>query len=160
MIKNVTGEYVAASIANVLSLPDACRLVIARGRLMQSLPTHMTGMLAVALNVDNAIVKRLISEYYDVDIAAVNHDTQVNQSSVNIIIIIIHHHQTVGNAGRSSARARLHQIVAHTFGTSFDVGVRQPRFSLTPHASDRRCVPQSCEIHSLQRGLDPCDFER
>ncbi|MFI6321742.1 beta-ketoacyl synthase N-terminal-like domain-containing protein [Nonomuraea sp. NPDC050556] len=66
MIGHSIGEYVAATLAGVFSLPDALRLVAARGRLMQSMPAGT--MLAVQR--DAAEVAPLLTP--DVSIATVN----------------------------------------------------------------------------------------
>lgn len=63
------GEYTAACVAGALSLPDAARLVAARGKLMATVGGG--GMVAVALPEDE--VGALLRESYpDLDIAAVN----------------------------------------------------------------------------------------
>jgi 8-amino-7-oxononanoate synthase len=63
------GEYAAAAIADVFSLDDACRLVVARGRLMQQLPAG-GGMLAVRADVGDV-------SGFPLDLAAVNGPSEI-----------------------------------------------------------------------------------
>jgi 8-amino-7-oxononanoate synthase len=95
------GEYAAAAIAEVLSLDDACRLVVARGRLMQQLPAG-GGMLAVRANVGDV-------SGFPLDLAAVNGPSEIVLSGAK---------EAIEDAARTLQQARItvRQLnVSHAF---------------------------------------------
>ncbi|MDB9517358.1 thioester reductase domain-containing protein [Roseofilum reptotaenium CS-1145] len=63
------GEYVAATVARVFSLEDGLKLIAARGRLMQKLPT---GGEMVSVMASESVVKAAIAAHPELSIAAIN----------------------------------------------------------------------------------------
>ncbi|MEV4148841.1 type I polyketide synthase [Amycolatopsis sp. NPDC049691] len=96
------GELAAAHVAGVWSLPDACAVVAARGRLMQALPA---GGAMLAIEATEAEVVPTLPA--GVDLAAVNGPTSVVVSGAEDGIEAVERHW----AGRKTRRLR----VSHAF---------------------------------------------
>lgn len=117
MVGHSIGEYVAACLAGVMDLPDAVRLVAARGRLVQSMPTG--AMLAVTLAASE-VAEVLAAHAPDCVVAAVNAPQLVAVSGPVASIARLEQHLTSAGVGHR----RLH--TSHGFHSPAMEGAVEP----------------------------------
>jgi acyl transferase domain-containing protein len=130
------GELVAAHVAGVLTLDDACRLVAARGRLMQVLPD---GGAMAALEASETEAVQLLGDALErtVSLAAVNSPTSVVVSGDADVVADVARRWK--EAGRRATMLRV------------NVAFHSPR--VEPMLADFRAVAESVELRPPQLAL-------
>jgi len=134
LLGHSVGEVVAAHVAGVFSLADACKLIVARGRLMQELPPG-GGMVAVLASADR--LSPWLAELPRLVVAALNGPSNTVVSGPQ------------GDLDRLVALAERSQVACHPLAVSH--AFHSP--AMQPMLARFEQVLQGVRFHMPQRAL-------
>ncbi|MFF0457526.1 type I polyketide synthase [Nocardia africana] len=153
LIGHSIGELAAACLAGVWSLPDACRLVVARGRLMGRLPQG-GAMLAVAASESEVseVLEAVAGDMGRASIAAVNSPVSVVVSGDDDAVSALG--QWFADRGRKTSRLavshafhshRMEPMLAEFEAVARDLTYHRPQIPLVSTVSGRMAGDEMLE---------------
>ncbi|MEV0675276.1 type I polyketide synthase [Actinosynnema sp. NPDC050436] len=148
LLGHSVGELAAAHVAGVLSLPDACAVVVARGRLMQ----RLTGSAAmVSIQADEQDVLAAVAECAgQVAVAAINGPRSVVVSGTEADVLALA--EEFARRGCRTKRLR----VSHAFHSPQMDGMLDDFLRVVEHATFR--PPRIPVVSNLTGSLAPADM--
>ena len=145
LLGHSVGEIAAAHVAGVLSLTDACRLVAARGRLMQALPA--AGAMVALQAAEHEVRPLLAGRESALDIAAINGPLHtVVSGDAAAVLAVAHHFESHGRkCTRLPVRHAFHSphmdALSEAFGKIVaELSFREPRVPILSSLTGERAA--------------------